>query len=378
MFGPHDMGMGKQLGPLAGIRVLEVFALGPVTLAGTLLADLGADVVLVARPGWLETQGGRLDGTRRGRRVIELDLKDDDGRLAFLEATSEADVVLEGFRPGVLERLDLGPNVLLATNPRLVLGRMTGWGQDGPRSQFAGHDINYLSLTGHLAAITGSDARPAIPLNLVGDYGGGAMFLIMGVLSALFERSVSQQGQVVDAAMVDGSSMLGHWIWAMRGAGRWSEEPRSNMLDGGRPWYDVYRTRDGRFVAVGALEPSFYTQLLTGLGLDGTSQERTAPNRDDPAVWPRLRTLFAERFAEHDQAHWTSVFDATDACVTPVLTYAEAETDEHLVSRRTLAEIGGVVQPSPAPRFSRTPAPRPTEPPTGCVSPKNLWGSVQP
>lgn len=374
---PGDAEAGRQ-GPLAGIRVLEVFALGPVALAGTILADLGADVVLVARPGWLESQGKRLDGTRRGRRVIELDLKDDDGRLAFLEAAAGADVVLEGFRPGVLERLHLGPDELLARNPRLVLGRMTGWGQDGPRSQSAGHDLNYLSLTGHLAAITGSDGQPAIPLNLVGDYGGGTMFLVTGVLSALLERSVSGRGQVVDAAMVDGASMLGQWIWAMRGVGRWTDEPRANMLDGGRPWYDVYRTRDGRHVAVGALEPAFYDRLLAGLGLDGRSPELTAPDRDDPATWPRLRALFSERFAKHDQDHWTEVFKGTDACVTPVLTYAEAERDEHLTGRGTLVEVDGVVQPAPAPRFSRTPAPTPAGPPTARTSSENLWGPAQP
>lgn len=368
----------QQRGPLSGIRVIEVFALGPVALAGTMLADLGADVVLVARPGWLDQQINGLDATRRGRRVIELDLKSDDGRLAFLEAAAGADVVLEGFRPGVLERLRLGPDELLEHNPRLVLGRMTGWGQDGPRSQSAGHDINYLSLTGHLAAITGSDAQPAIPLNLVGDYGGGTMFLLTGLLSALVERSVSGRGQVVDAAMVDGASMLGQWIWAMRGAGRWSDEPRTNMLDGGQPWYDVYRTQDGRHMAVGALEPAFYAQLLAGLGLDGTSPEVTAPDRDDPATWPRLRDLFSARFAEHDQAHWAEVFDGTDACVTPVLTYAEAERDEHLGSRGTLIELDGVVQPAPAPRFSRTPAPAPARPPTAPCAVAGLWARDRP
>lgn len=376
MFGTQNEGW--QRGPLSGIRVLEVFALGPVALAGTMLADLGADVVLVARPGWLEGQGSQLDGTRRGRRVIELDLKSDDGRVAFLEAAAGADMVLEGFRPGVLERLRLGPDELLERNPRLVLGRMTGWGQDGPRSQTAGHDINYLSLTGHLAAITGSDGQPAIPLNLVGDYGGGTMFLLTGLLAALVERSTSGRGQVVDAAMVDGASMLGQLIWAMRGVGRWADEPRSNMLDGGRPWYDVYRTRDGRHMAVGALEPAFYAQLLTGLGMDGSSPIRAAPDRDDPTNWPRLRELFSERFAAHDRAHWTAVFDGTDACVTPVLSYAEAERDEHLTSRGTLVEVDGVVQPAPAPRFSRTPAPTPANPPNLRTSSENLWGPAQP
>lgn len=369
---------GAQQGPLVGIRVLEVFALGPVALAGTILADLGADVVLVARPGWMESQGNQLDGTRRGRRVLELDLKDDDGRLAFLEAAAKADVVIEGFRPGVLERLRLGPDELLECNPRLVVGRMTGWGQDGPRSQSAGHDINYLSLTGHLAAITGTDDRPAIPLNLLGDYGGGTMFLLTGLLSALVERSVSGRGQVVDAAMVDGASMLGQWVWAMRGVGRWTDQPRSNLLDGGRPWYDVYRTRDGRQMAVGALEPAFYAQLLAGLGLDGTGLERIAPDRDDPATWPQLRALFTERFAQHDQAHWTEVFDGTDACVTPVLTYAEAERDEHLDSRGTLVEVDGVVQPAPAPRFSRTPTAPSASPPTLRTLPEKLWGPDRP
>jgi alpha-methylacyl-CoA racemase len=368
----------KQKGPLSGIRVLEVFALGPVVLAGTLLADLGADVVVVARPGWLDRQKDHLDATWRGRRVIELDLKSDAGRRAFLEAAEGADVVLEGFRPGVLERLGLGPDELLGRNQRLILGRMTGWGQDGPRSRTAGHDINYLSLTGHLAAITGADAQPAIPLNLVGDYGGGAMFLMTGLLAALVERSVSGRGQVVDAAMVDGVSMLGQWIWAMRGVGRWSDEPRSNMLDGGWPWYGVYRTRDGRHMAVGALEPAFYAQLLAGLGLNGSTPERTAPDRDDPSTWPLLRTLFTERFAEHDQTHWNEVFDGTDACVTPVLTYAEAAHEKHLDCRGTLVELDGVVQPAPAPRFSRTPAPTPASPPAQASPVAGLWEHRRP
>lgn len=359
----------RVAGPLSGIRVLEIVAPGPVALAGTLLADLGADVVLVAHPGWLEQYSHRLDGTRRGRRVVEMDLKSNDGRRAFLVAVEGADIVLEGFRPGVLERLGLGPDILLEHNCRLVLGRMTGWGQSGPRNHTAGHDINYLSLTGHLAAITGADGRPTIPLNLVGDYGGGSMFLLLGVLSALIERSGSGRGQVVDAAMVDGASMLGHWIWSMRGVGRWSDEPHTNMLDGAYPWYTVYSTKEGRYMAVGALEPRFYAQLLTGLALHDT-----APNRDDPANWTELRELFAERFAEHEQAHWVEVFEGTDACVTPVLTYAEASHEKHLRSRRTFVEVDGVVQPAPAPRFSRTPTSTPQAPPAVLSPLTAIWG----
>lgn len=346
-------------GPLAGLRVLEIQALGPLALAGTLLADLGADVILVARPGWLREGGASPNQSWRGRSVVELDLKTGVGRCSFLEAATRADVVLEGFRPGVMERLGIGPEVLHAHNERLIIGRMTGWGQEGLRSQTAGHDINYLSTTGHLAAITDNAGQPVIPLNLLGDYGGGTMFLLVGVLSALVERAESGMGQVIDAAMVDGASMLGHWIWAMRGVGRWADEPRTNMLDGGRPWYNIYKTRDDKYMAVGALEPAFYAEFLKGLGLDGSTPEKTAPEREDPANWPRLQQLFAECFAAHDQAHWEETFLNTDACVTPVRTYAEAETDAHLKSRKTLVNVNNVVQPAPAPRFSRTATPTP-------------------
>lgn len=343
-------------GPLHGVRVLELRAPGPVALAGTLLSDLGAEVLVVTRPGATPTVGS-LDATWRGRHAMECDLKSESGRAGLLDLVTEADVLLEGFRPGAMERLGLGPESLLARNPRLIVGRMTGWGQQGPRSQTAGHDINYLALTGHLAAVTDRHGRPVPPLNLVADYGGGSMFLVTGVLSALLERATSGQGQVIDAAMVDGASMLGHWIWAMRGAGRWTDHPNTNMLDGGLPWYDVYETADGRFMAVGALEPAFYSQMVTGLGL-----ATTLPDRNDRENWPAIRSALQRAFASHDMAHWCGIFDGTDSCVSPVLTYGEAEHDHHLLDRETIVEIRGVRQPAPAPRFSRTPTATPQAP----------------
>lgn len=346
-----------QNGPLAELRVLELEAIGPVPLAGAILSDLGADVVQVVRPGWFE-KNQPLEASRRGRKFVELDLKSDEGRDRMLALAEEADVLLEGYRPGVLERLGIGPDVLLERNPRLVIGRMTGWGQEGKRSQQAGHDINYLSLTGHLSAITDPNCRPTVPLNLVADYGGGTMFLLLGVVSALFERANSGQGQVIDAAMVDGASMLGHSVWSMMGSGRWIDQSRSNLLDGGRPWYDVYATKDHRYMAVGAIEPQFYAELLEGLSL-----EDIAPDRSDEANFPKLRALFTEKFASETQEHWTNVFADTDACVTPVLTYTEATQDPHMQSRGIHIDIEGVTQPAPAPRFSRTKTATPTPPP---------------
>ncbi len=344
----------RRGGPLDGLRVVELAGIGPGPHAAMVLADLGADVVRVRRPGPV----GGPDHTLRGRRLVSADLKEPAGRDAVLELVEHADVLIEGFRPGVAERLGLGPDDALARNPRLVYGRMTGWGQDGPLAERAGHDINYLSLTGLLHAIGPADAPPVPPLNLVGDFGGGSMLLVVGVLAALWERSESGRGQVIDAAMVDGASLLGQMVWAYRGMGVWSDERESNILDGAAPYYATYTCADGRHVAVGAIEAPFYAQLLAGLGLAGED----LPGQHDRAGWPVLRARIGGAIAARPRDAWTEVFAGTDACVTPVLTFTEALTDPHLAARATFVTVDGVDQPAPAPRFSRTPAAAPVGP----------------
>ncbi|GAB3273992.1 CaiB/BaiF CoA transferase family protein [Kineosporia babensis] len=352
--------MHKQ-GPLSGIRVLELAAIGPVPHAGLILADLGADVVRIDRPGAPPEQ------LLRGRRAITLDLRSPTGRATLLELAERADVLLEGLRPGVTERLGLGPDECRARNPRLVYGRMTGWGQDGPRAHQAGHDINYISLTGALHAVGRAGERPVPPLNLAGDFGGGSMFLVVGVLAALLERQDSGQGQVVDAAMVDGSTLLMQMIWAMRASGDWQDERGTNLLDGGAPFYDTYTCADGRHVAVGAIEPQFYAELVKGLGLSDL------PDQNDRAGWPILRRRFEEAFARHDRDHWAELFQGTDACVTPVLSMSEALEDEHLTARGTFVEIDGVRQPGPAPRFSRSKPGAPPRPDADTTAVLSDW-----
>lgn len=347
-----DPPVGDRPGPLAGLRVLEMSAIGPVPFAATWLADMGATVLRIEPPG---PQFGIVDARRaihlRGRDSLKLDLKTDAGRQRLLEAAESADVVLEGSRPGTLERLGLSPELLLARNPTLVIGRMTGWGQDGPRAATAGHDITYIALAGPLRHTCRDGDIPVPPLNLVGDYGGGAMFLIAGVLAAVHAASASGRGQVVDAAMVDGAAYLMSLIYSLSAQGLWPNPPGRNLLDSGAPFYDVYRTADGGFVAVGALEPHFYIELLHGLGLD----QEELPQQYDTAGWPRLRQVFAARFAEHPREHWTEVFDGTDACVTPVLDMVEAAGDPHIAARGSIAVLDGVLQPTTAPRFSATP-----------------------
>ncbi|GAA4173481.1 CaiB/BaiF CoA-transferase family protein [Gryllotalpicola koreensis] len=352
------------LGPLSGLRVLEFAGIGPGPHACILLADLGADVVRVQRPGtWRQ---GRPDPFGRGRQaLVELDLKDAGGRAEALELVARADVLVEGFRPGVMEGLGLGPADAFVRNPRLVYGRMTGWGQEGPWSARAGHDINYISITGVLNAIGRSGERPVPPINLVGDYGGGSMFLLFGILAALYERQRSGEGQVVDAAMVDGAVALSHLVWASRGRGPalggWSDERGTNTLDSGAPFYDVYETADGLYMAVGAIEPQFYAELLDGLGIDPDS----LPPQHDRAHWPETKQRFADAFRAKTRAEWTDIFVGRDACTTPVLSFAEAPGNDHLAARSTFAEIDGVVQHRTAPRFSRTapgaPGPGPQE-----------------
>lgn len=344
-------------GPLTGLRAIELAGIGPGPHAAMVLADLGAEVVRVERP----ADGGEQPREQllRNRRVVAADLKDPGERDRVLDLIERADVLLEGFRPGTAERLGLGPDTCLERNPRLVYGRMTGWGQDGPLARRAGHDINYISLTGALHAIGRAGQRPVPPLNLVGDFGGGSMFLVTGILAALWERDRSGAGQVVDAAMVDGASVLTQMMWSLRGIGGWSDERGSNMLDGAAPYYDTYECADGRFVAVGALEPGFYAQLLDGLGL----ADADLPDRDDPENWPALRERFSAAFASRTRDEWARVFADTDACVTPVLAFGEASAHSHLAARGTVIERDGVEQAAPAPRFSRTAPGTPASPP---------------
>jgi alpha-methylacyl-CoA racemase len=365
--------MGTGAGPLVGLRVVELAGLGPAPHAAMVLADLGADVVRVDRPaGGLRLGDPTLpDPVLRGRRRVVADLTCPAGRETVLRLVEQADVLVEGYRPGVAERLGVGPAECHARNPRLVYGRMTGWGQDGPLAPRAGHDINYLSLTGALHAIGRAGDRPVPPLNLVADFGGGSMLLLVGVLAALWEARSSGRGQVVDAAMVDGASVLLQMIWALYGQGRWTDERETNLLDGGAPYYDTYTCADGRYVAVGPLEPQFYAQLLVGLGLDPD----TRPARDDTATWPAMRARFTEAFLQRTRDEWVSVFDGTDACVTPVLALGEVAGHPHVAARGTIVSPGGVPQAAPAPRFSRTPpmVPRPPTDPEDVESVLADW-----
>lgn len=338
-------------GPLSGLRVLELAGLGPAPHAAMVLADLGADVVRVERPGAFAVPPGPADFQLRGRRSIAADLKTPAGVELVLRLVERADVLVEGFRPGVTEKLGIGPEDCRARNPRLVYGRITGWGQDGPLAQRAGHDLNYLGLTGTLAAIGRPGERPVPPLNLVADFGGGSMLLLVGILAALHERQGSGLGQVVDAAMVDGTALVSSMLWALRGQGLWGDERGSNLLDGGAPFYDTYACADGRFVAVGPIEPQFYALMLAGLGLDPAG----LPGQLDTAAWPVLRETFTQAFLTRTRDAWTAVFAGTDACVTPVVELGEALEEPHLAARGTLVEIDGQVQPAAAPRFSRTP-----------------------
>lgn len=346
-------------GPLSGLKVVELAGIGPGPYAAMLLADMGAEVVRVERPG--KGASGvppEKDVTRRSRRSIVVDLRTADGVETVLSLVEQADVLLEGFRPGVTERMGLGPEDCWARNARLVYGRMTGWGQEGPLSSAAGHDIGYIAITGALGAIGRRGERPVPPLNLVGDFGGGSTFLVMGVLAALWEAERSGRGQVVDAAIVDGASSLTGLLHGMMSTGLWRDQRGTNMLDGGFPWYDTYETSDGGHMAVGALEPAFYDQMVELLGLTPDEADRSDPKR-----WPELRQTLATTFASRTRAEWTDVFEGTDACVAPVLSFGEAAEHPHLAARETFVEVGGVTQPAPAPRFSRTHSATPSPPP---------------
>ncbi len=350
-------------GPLQGLRVVELAGIGPGPHAAMLLGDLGADVVRVERAG----KGASTDRLMRNRRTIGANLKSPEDRDMVLRLVAKADVLIEGFRPGVTERLGLGPEDCARVNDRLVYGRMTGWGQTGPRSQQAGHDINYISLNGVLHAIGRAGERPVPPLNLAGDFGGGSMFLLLGILSALWERQSSGKGQVVDAAMVDGSAVLSQMMWAFRAMGMWSDQRGVNMLDTGAPYYDVYTCADGRWMAVGAIEPQFYAELLDKLGLDPAE----LPDQNDVNRWPELRARLTDAFAAHDRDHWAQVFTGSDACATPVLSFAEVADDPHIAERDTFYSEDGWLFPAPAPRFSRSVPGTPT-PPAAPVDPQTI------
>jgi alpha-methylacyl-CoA racemase len=335
--------------PLDGIRVVELAGLAPGPFGCMVLADLGADVVQVDRPGGgLVPPPGPL---QRGRRTVTLDLKTEAGVAELLRLVERADVLVEGFRPGVAERLGFGPAHCEKINPGLVYGRMTGWGQDGPLAARAGHDIDYIATAGALEPLGRPGARPHAPLNLIGDFAGGGMLLAVGVLAALLERSRSGRGQVVDAAMVDGAALLTSFLHGMRGAGMWPHPRGENLLDGGAPFYDTYRTADDLFMAVGALEPGFYQALLDGLELS----DEDLPGQYDRDGWPVLRDRFTERFGSRTRDDWTSVFAGVDACVAPVLSPAEAPDHPHNRARQAFVEVDGLTQPAPAPRFGRTP-----------------------
>ncbi len=351
MAGSAAYALGQGTGPLRGLRVVEVAGIGPGPFAATLLADLGADVVRVERPGGAPSPGVReTDLLTRGRPSVCLDLKHPRAVATVLDLVGSADVLLEGMRPGVAERLGLGPGDCLARNPRLVYGRMTGWGQEGPLATTAGHDVGYLALSGVLHGLGQDPGRPHFPTNLLGDFGGGATYLVVGVLAALLEARVSGRGQVVDAAIVDGAAHLGLMAASMVAGGFAREERAVNLLDGGVPFYDVYETADGEHLAVGPLEPQFWAVLvsvLAGLGVD-------LPDREDPRNLPEIRRRLTEAFLTRDRAAWTALFDGTDACVAPVLRMSEAAEHPHLAARGTYVERDGILQPSPAPRFSRT------------------------
>ncbi|WP_433831944.1 CaiB/BaiF CoA transferase family protein [Actinoplanes sp. CA-015351] len=346
--------MSSKSGPLTGVKVVELAGLAPGPFGCMVLADLGADVILVERPG-----GTGLAGPlQRNRRVVTLDLKTGDGIADLLRLVAQADVLVEGYRPGVAERLGFGPAPCTEINPRLVYARMTGWGQEGPLSAAAGHDIDYLAIAGALEPLGRPGQPPHAPINLLADFAGGGMLLAVGVLAALHERERSGLGQVVDAAMVDGSALLMTFLHGMVAAGMWRGGRGENLLDGGAPFYDTYRAKDGGYLAVGSLEPQFYAALLQGLELDAGS----LPGQMNRSEWPELRRIFTERFASRTRDEWAAAFSTLDACVSPVLSPAEAAEHPHNRVRGTFVEVGGVRQPGPAPRFTRTPASAPSAP----------------
>lgn len=351
------------MGPLKGIKILEIAGIGPGPFAGMMLSDMGADVVRVDRADRVkggDPENPPKDVLARGRRSVAVDLKNPEGIELVLKMVEQSDVVIEGFRPGVMERLGLGPDVCLERNPRIVFGRMTGWGQEGPMAQAAGHDINYIALTGALDAIGRKGQAPVPPLNLVGDFGGGGMLLAYGIVCALVERGVSNRGQVVDAAMVDGASTLMAMMYAMKAMGVWDSERGSNMLDTGAHFYDAYETSDGKYISIGSIEPQFYALLLEKSGF-GEGEE--LPHPMDRSQWSVLKEKMAAMFKTRTRTEWCEIMEGTDICFAPVLSMDEAPDHPHMRHRETFVEVAGVTQPAPAPRFSRT-EPEITRPPS--------------
>ena len=371
--GTQGYALGRGTGPLKGIKVVEIAGIGPGPHAATILADLGADVIRVEKPGGAASAGPRKsDLLTRGRPSVAMDLKNPDALAALLELISTADVLIEGMRPGVTERLGIGPEDCLTRNPALVYGRMTGWGQDGPLAQAAGHDMNYISIAGVLHGLGQDPGRPHFPSNLVGDFGGGSTYLVIGVLAALLEARTSGQGQVVDAAIVDGAAHL-NLMWAAMLAGGFGQERRAaNLLDGGIPYYDIYETADGKHMSVGALEPQFYAELVSRLGIADR-----VPDRHDFSRLGELREILTETFKQRTQAEWAEVFGDSDACCAPVLPLTEAAEHPHMRARGVYVEHDGMLQPAPAPRFSRTAATLstgPSEPGAGTRAVLEAWG----
>lgn len=345
------MELGQGTGPLAGVKVVEIAGIGPGPHACMILADLGADVIRVERPGGQALAGGAGNLLNRGRPSVALNLKEPEAIATVLELVKGADVLVEGMRPGVTERLGIGPDDCAAVNPRLVYGRMTGWGQTGPLAQAAGHDMNYIAITGALYGLGQDKAKPHFPTNLLGDFGGGSTYLVIGILAALLEAKVSGQGQVVDAAIVDGTAHLNAMTAAFVGAGTFKEERAANLLDGGAPFYDVYETSDGRHMSVGALEPQFWDAFITLLGV-----KEVVPGQYDLDRYDEMRQLFADTFRGRTQAEWIEVFEGTDACVAGIIPLSEAAEHPHLRARGTFVTQDDLLQPVPAPRFSRTEA----------------------
>jgi alpha-methylacyl-CoA racemase len=364
--------LGQGTGPLRGVKVVEIAGIGPGPHACMVLADLGADVVRIERPGGQLLAGGPGMLLNRGRPSVALDLKSPEGAATVLQLVRDADVLVEGMRPGVTERLGLGPDACLAVNEQLVYARMTGWGQDGPLAKAAGHDMNYISITGALHGLGQDPARPHFPSNLLGDFGGGSTYLVIGVLAALLEARVSGKGQVVDAAIVDGTAHLNAMTSGFLAGGQHREERAVNLLDGGVPFYDVYETSDAKHVSVGALEPQFFQVLVHTLGV-----QDTCPGQEEVERYDEMRTVLTEAFAARTQAEWIALFEGTDACVAGIIPLSEAAQHPHLVARGTFVERDGVAQPAPAPRFSRT-VPTLTTPPgeTGAQTREALeaWG----
>jgi alpha-methylacyl-CoA racemase len=343
--------LGQGTGPLKGVKVVEIAGIGPGPHGCMILADLGADVIRVERPGGQALAGGTTMLLNRGRPSVALDLKKPDAVRTVLELVASADVVIEGMRPGVTERLGLGPEDCRAVNERIVYGRMTGWGQDGPLAQAAGHDMNYIAITGALQMMGQDPSRPHFPANLVGDFGGGSTYLVIGILAALLEAKISGKGQVVDAAIVDGTAHLNAMSAAFLASGGYREERAANLLDGGVPFYDIYVTSDGRHMSVGSLEPQFFDVLVTLLGV-----KDTCPGQGEPDRYDEMRRVFTDTFASRTQAEWIEVFEGTDACVAGILPLTEAFDHPHLKAREVFVDHEGLTQPAPAPRFSRTPA----------------------